>query len=118
MDRYLVDAASGGALAEKTPAAAQELISKMAQNAQQFGTRINTPTRTINEVSSAATTDQLRIENKLEELASMVRQLALDRKQPQQVCGICSLSSHVTDQCPQLQESIESCAGIFPGRPF
>ncbi|XP_052171589.1 uncharacterized protein LOC127787568, partial [Diospyros lotus] len=45
MDRYLVDAASGGALAEKTPAAAQELISKMAQNAQQFGTRINTPTK-------------------------------------------------------------------------
>ncbi|XP_052193815.1 uncharacterized protein LOC127802154 [Diospyros lotus] len=36
---YLVDAASGGALVEKTPAAARDLISKMAQNAQQFGTR-------------------------------------------------------------------------------
>ncbi|XP_052197255.1 uncharacterized protein LOC127804433, partial [Diospyros lotus] len=117
MDRYLVDAASGGALAEKTPAAAQELISKMAQNAQQFGTRINTPTKAINEVNVAATMDQQRMENKLEELASMVRQLALERKQ-QQLCGICSLPSHTTDQCPQLQENNETCAGIFPGRPF
>ena len=58
MDRYLVDAASGGALVEKTPAAAQELISKMAQNAQQFGTRLNTSIQTINEVNVAATMEQ------------------------------------------------------------
>ncbi|XP_052189950.1 uncharacterized protein LOC127799763 [Diospyros lotus] len=115
MDIYLVDAASEGALSEKTPTAAQELISKMAQNAQQFGTRMNTPTRGINEISAAATNDQQRIENKLEELASMVRQLALERKQPQQqLCGICSLPSHPTDQCPQLQENTEFVAGIFP----
>ncbi|XP_052180113.1 uncharacterized protein LOC127793306 [Diospyros lotus] len=119
MDRYLVDAASGGALAEKTPAAAKELISKMAQNVQQFGTRMNTPEKATNEVSVTATMDQQRIENKLEELASMVRQLALERKQPQQqLCGICFLPSHPTDQCPQLQENTESVAGIFPGRPF
>ncbi|XP_052172191.1 uncharacterized protein LOC127788119 [Diospyros lotus] len=120
MDRYLVDAASGGALSEKTPAAAQELISKMAQNAQQFGTRSATPMRQANEIGVAAINDQQRIENKLEELASMVRQLALDKGQSksQQVCGICSLSSHGTDQCPQLQENTEACAGIFPGRPF
>ncbi|XP_052176648.1 uncharacterized protein LOC127790952 [Diospyros lotus] len=120
MDRYLVDAASGGALSEKTPVAAQELISKMAQNAQQFGTRSATPMRQANEIGVAAINDQQRIENKLEELASMVRQLALDKGQSksQQVCGICSLSSHGTDQCPQLQENTEACAGIFPGRPF
>ncbi|XP_052193898.1 uncharacterized protein LOC127802226 [Diospyros lotus] len=118
IDRYLVDAASGGALVEKTPAAARDLISKMAQNAQQFGTRLNTPMKTVNEVGFATPMDQRRIENRLEELTSMVRQLALDRNQPPQVCGICSLSSHVTDQCPQLQDNTESCNGIFPGRPF
>ncbi|XP_052189944.1 uncharacterized protein LOC127799754 [Diospyros lotus] len=96
---YLVDAASGGALVEKTPAAARDLISKMAQNAQQFGTRLNTPMKPVNEVGFAAPMDQRRIENRLEELTSMVRQLALDRNQPQ-------------------QDNTESCNGIFPGRPF
>ncbi|XP_052185189.1 uncharacterized protein LOC127796827 [Diospyros lotus] len=97
--RYLVDAASGGALVEKTPVAARDLISKMAQNAQQFGTRLNTPMKTVNEVGFAAPMNQRRIENRLEELTSMVRQLALDRNQPQ-------------------QDNTESCNGIFPGRPF
>ncbi|XP_052181853.1 uncharacterized protein LOC127794642 [Diospyros lotus] len=96
---YLVDAASGGALVEKTPAAARDLISKMAQKAQQFGTRLNTPMKTVNEVGFAAPMDQRRIENRLEELISMVRQLALDRNQPQ-------------------QDNTESCNGILPGRPF
>ncbi|XP_052198268.1 uncharacterized protein LOC127805554 [Diospyros lotus] len=81
LHEYLVDAASGGALSEKTPAAAQELISKMAQNAQQFGTRSATPMRQANEIGVASINDQQRIENKLEELASMVRQLALDKGQ-------------------------------------
>ncbi|XP_052172198.1 uncharacterized protein LOC127788126 [Diospyros lotus] len=80
---YLVDAAYGGALVEKTPAAARDLISKMAQNAQQFGTRLNTPMKTVNEVGFAAPMDQRRIENRLEELTSTVRQLALDQNQPQ-----------------------------------
>ena len=40
-DRSIVDAASGGALVNKTPAEAKELINNMAQNTQQFGTRDN-----------------------------------------------------------------------------
>ncbi|XP_052203099.1 uncharacterized protein LOC127808569 [Diospyros lotus] len=71
LHEYLVDVASGGALVEKTPAAAQDLISKMAQNAQQFGTRLNTPMKTVNEVGFAAPVDQRGIENRLEELTSM-----------------------------------------------
>ncbi|XP_052190877.1 uncharacterized protein LOC127800329 [Diospyros lotus] len=101
LHEYLVDAASGGALSEKTPAATQELISKMAQNAQQFGTRSATPMRQANEIGVATINDQQRIENKLEELASMVRQLALDK-----------------GQSKSQQENTEACAGIFPGRPF
>jgi len=40
-DRSIVDAASGGALVNKTLAEAKELINNMAQNTQQFGTRDN-----------------------------------------------------------------------------
>ncbi|RDX72998.1 hypothetical protein CR513_47453, partial [Mucuna pruriens] len=39
MDRSMIDAASGGALMDKTPAVARHLISNMASNTQQFGTR-------------------------------------------------------------------------------
>ena len=46
----MVDTASGGALVDKTAAAAQDLISNMAANAQQFGTRAIVPTRGVNEV--------------------------------------------------------------------
>ena len=42
MDRSMVDAASGGALVDKTPAAARDLITNMVANAQQFGTRVIT----------------------------------------------------------------------------
>ena len=39
MDRNMVDAASGGALVNKTPAEARDLFNLMAQNTQQFGAR-------------------------------------------------------------------------------
>ena len=40
-DRSIVDAASGGALVNKTPTNAKELISNMAQNTQLSGIRKN-----------------------------------------------------------------------------
>lgn len=39
MNQSMVDAASGGALVNKTPTKARQLISSMAENSQQFGTR-------------------------------------------------------------------------------
>ena len=39
MDRNMVDAASGGALVNKTPGEARNLFNLMAQNTQQFGAR-------------------------------------------------------------------------------
>lgn len=44
MNRCMVDVASGGALVDKTPVAARDLIEKMTQNAQQFGNRMSAPT--------------------------------------------------------------------------
>ena len=39
MDRSMVNATSGGALVDKTLDAARDLVTNMAANAQQFGTR-------------------------------------------------------------------------------
>ncbi|XP_048231772.1 uncharacterized protein LOC125370429 [Ricinus communis] len=50
MDRSMIDAASGGALVDKMPEEAKQLISNMAENSQQFGTRADGATRRVNEV--------------------------------------------------------------------
>ena len=45
MDRIMIDAASGGTLMDKTPIVARKLISNMATNYQQFGTRVATTSK-------------------------------------------------------------------------
>ena len=122
MDRNMIDAASGGALVDKTPAAARDLIANMAENSQQFGSRVITGTRGIGEVSH---TDSHRLEQKLDEMAFLMRQLALGQQstsshapEPARVCGICSCHTHTTDTCPQLQEDPSvAAANVFPGKP-
>ncbi|RDX83795.1 hypothetical protein CR513_35254, partial [Mucuna pruriens] len=91
-NRSMIDATSGGALMDKTPAAARHLISNMASNTQQFGIRGPSQTRM----------------NQLTELTSLVRQLAVGQHQPAmaaKVCGICTSVEHPTDMCPTLQET-------------
>ena len=39
MERSMIDAASGGAFGDTTPAEARNLIEKMASNSQQFSVR-------------------------------------------------------------------------------
>lgn len=134
MERSNIDSASGGALVDKTPAAARDLISNMAANSQQFGTRMHSANRGVNEVN-VHPADQQRMEHRLDELTSLVRQLAMGKHQqpamppvqpvqPIRVCGICSCSSHCTDACPTLQEDIfafpnqtTTVANIFPNKP-
>ncbi|KAL0313287.1 UNVERIFIED_CONTAM: hypothetical protein Sradi_5728000 [Sesamum radiatum] len=48
-NRSLVDAASGGALYDKTPTEARKLITTMAFNTQQFGSRNDNPPQRVNE---------------------------------------------------------------------
>ncbi|RDY00179.1 hypothetical protein CR513_16671, partial [Mucuna pruriens] len=105
MDRSMIDAASGGALMDKTPAAARHLISNMASNTQQFGIRGPNQPRMVNEIGAAS---NQRLENQLTELTSLVRQLAVGQHQPAmaaKVCGICTSVEHPTDMCPTLQET-------------
>ena len=70
IDHSMIDAASEWRLVEKTPEEAQELISKMAANSQQFGVCVDS-SRRFNEVIYS------NIETKLSELTYLVRQVAL-----------------------------------------
>ncbi|KAL0404316.1 UNVERIFIED_CONTAM: Retrovirus-related Pol polyprotein from transposon.6 [Sesamum radiatum] len=94
MDRKLIDAASGGALFNKTPTEARNLISIIASNTQQFGTRYDDPPKRSNEVSVA---------DQLSELTSLVKKIVVE-KHHVKACGICTSPEHITDMCPTLQE--------------
>ncbi|RDY09840.1 hypothetical protein CR513_05729, partial [Mucuna pruriens] len=107
MDQSMIDAASGGALMDKTPVATRHLIFNMESNTQQFGIREASQPRMVNEIDAV---DNLRLENQLIELTSLVRQLAIGQHQPNiaaRVCGICTSVEHPTNIFPTLQE-IES----------
>ncbi|RDX64394.1 hypothetical protein CR513_57058, partial [Mucuna pruriens] len=120
MDRSMVDTTSGGVLMVNTPVAARHLISNMASNTQQFRVRGPNPSRIVNEIGAA--TNQ-RIVNQLDELTSLVRQLAVGQQQPAmlaKICGICTSVEHPTDMCPTLQEiesdQLENVGAIRPNQ--
>ncbi|XP_027169223.1 uncharacterized protein LOC113768918 [Coffea eugenioides] len=97
-DRSIIDAASGGALVNKTPQEARELIERMAENSQQFGTREDVPIRRVNEVETPSMQQQLT------ELTAFVRQQAVRNASQARVCGICTGIGHSADMCPMIQE--------------
>ncbi|RDX89302.1 hypothetical protein CR513_28987, partial [Mucuna pruriens] len=102
MDRSMIDTTSGGALMDKTPVAVRHLISNMASNTQQFGIKGAAPSPDVGAI------DNLRLENQLIELTSLVRQLAIGQHQPNmtaRVYRICTSVEHPTDMCPTLQET-------------
>ena len=101
MERSMVDAASGGALDDKTSQQAQVLISNIATNSQQFNTRPKMPVRKVNEVSSSSS-----LEQQITNLTLVVQQLAMGGMQRVMRCGICSKNGHPIDSCPTLYEII------------
>ncbi|XP_073039161.1 uncharacterized protein [Primulina eburnea] len=113
-DRNVIDAASGGALVNKMPQEARALISNMAANAQQFGTRQDNPPRQVNEVSVTP------IDQKLDSLTSLLEKLVVGQVQQAKACGTCAMVGHSTDTCPTLQEDPTqqvNAIGGFPGQP-
>ncbi|XP_027155286.1 uncharacterized protein LOC113755767 [Coffea eugenioides] len=110
-DKSIIDAASGGALANKTPKEAWDLIEAMTENSQQFGSRESNPTRRVNEVKTSS------IQQQLSELTSAVRQLAIGNTQRAKVCEICTSMDHCTDTCPLLQENGAEQVNMAGGVP-
>ena len=98
---------------DKTPETARNLIANIAANSQQFGTRLNPPSKHVNEVNISS------FEQQIASLTSFVCQMAVGNMQTVKACGICSVVGHSTDMCPTLQEEpIEqvNTTGGFPGQ--
>ena len=74
-DRSMIDVASGGALVDKTPEATRNLIANMAANSQQFGTRLDPPSKHVNEVNISS------LEQQIAGLTSLVRQMVVGNMQ-------------------------------------
>ncbi|XP_045812264.1 uncharacterized protein LOC123906408 [Trifolium pratense] len=100
MDRNILDAASGGALVDKTPAAAKALIENMSLNSQQFTTRDNS----VQSVNQMQVSSNKALETRLDDLTTLVKQLALVKPQTTTLCGICTSPEHPTDTCPILRD--------------
>ncbi|XP_073138426.1 uncharacterized protein [Henckelia pumila] len=114
-DKSMLDAASGGVFVDKTPVQVRNLIENMAANSQKFGTVRSYPTPGRNNEVNVSS-----LEQKLIDLTSLVRQMAVGNGQNMMVCGICTARGHATDMCPTLQEgSAEqvNTAGGFPEPP-
>ncbi|KAH9803303.1 hypothetical protein KPL71_001711 [Citrus sinensis] len=114
MDRSMIDAASGGVLVNETHTQARELISNMAANTQQFGSRQDPTSRKVNEVNISS------VEQRLDKLTSLVEKFVVGNVQQVKTCGICYNMGHSTDMCPTLQEEpVEqaNAVGGFPGMP-
>ena len=69
-----------------------------------------------------------RLENRVDDLTSLVRQLAVTQTMQSSTpqlgysCGFCSDPSHLTDSCPTLQDNTYqdqsvAAVGVFPGKP-
>jgi len=108
----MIDNVSGGALGDMTPVEARNLIEKMASNFQQFSARNDAIVlRGVHEVAtdSSSSTENKKLEGKLDALVNLVTQLAMNQKSAStpvaRVCGLCSSVDHHTDLCPSLQQS-------------
>ena len=105
----MIDAASGGALGDMTPAEARNLIEKMASNSQQFSARNDAIVlRGVHEVAkdSSSSTENKKLEGKLDALVNLVTQLAMNQKSASapvsRVYGLCASADQHTDLCPSL----------------
>ena len=99
---------------DKTLKAARNLIANMATNSQQFGTRLDPPSKHVNEANISS------LEQQIASLTSLVCQMVVGNMQTTKACGICSVVGHLVDMCPTLQEEpIEqvNMAGGFLGQP-
>nr|XP_027102899.1 uncharacterized protein LOC113724171 [Coffea arabica] len=110
-DRSIIDAASGGALANKIPKEVWPLIEVMAENSQQFGFCESNPTHRVNVVEMSS------IQQQLSELTSFVRQLTMENVHQAKVCGICTNAGYPTDSCPMLQEDVAEQVNMVGGVP-
>ncbi|PKI69086.1 hypothetical protein CRG98_010555 [Punica granatum] len=108
MDRTLLEAASEGALEDKTLREARDIF-RMAAHSQKFGGRQDSVPRKVNEVGSS------NLEGRISELTTLMKQVVLGQVQSTKTCGICFLQGHATDACPQLQDEPDPQTNAISG---
>lgn len=103
IDRLMVDTSSGGALMNKTAAEAKTMLEGMATNSQQFGTRREAPTASVNEVGHSS-----HLEQQIAALTSLVQQALVPLSM---VCVVCSMVGHASETCPSVLEQANAMGG-------
>ncbi|KAI3516247.1 hypothetical protein L1887_15158 [Cichorium endivia] len=112
-DRRLLNASSGGSIADKTPTQIRELINTMAEDSKhtlQEEEWYPDPPRAVNEVNNP------KLESQISELTKAVLMLTKEKatQPPVRPCGVCLQVGHPTDMCPLLQEETEEAKATGP----
>ena len=98
----MIDAASGGALVDKTPQEARNLLANMAGNTQSFFTRQEN-------VKKFDKSNYSSVEQQLSTLTNIVDKLVQNNLTTQvKSCGICLNYGHVTDACPTFRLRVKT----------
>lgn len=106
VDGNILDVSSGVALVDKTPKSVKALIENLPLNSKHLTTRNNSLllTRVVDDIQAFSTSNE-NLGNKLDELTSLVKHLAVGKSKTMRVCGICTSFKHPTYLCPTLQDS-------------
>jgi hypothetical protein len=114
-ERRMVNAACGGNILNKTPAATFELFFELSEGSRQFSKKSSTCGVNMADSSSSV------IRSEMAELKDMMKKFMMQGTTQQvKACGICADISHATDACPQLQEpeaEVNVVGGFGPSKP-
>ncbi|KAA0058150.1 uncharacterized protein E6C27_scaffold274G004630 [Cucumis melo var. makuwa] len=98
-DRNTVDAATGGALADKTPTEARKLISRMMENSQSFGNRAS-------ELDNSLTKEVSELKSQMLNMTTLLTSFVQGTPLKVTKCGVCGLVGHPNDKCPEVIEDV------------
>ena len=103
-EKSIIDVASVGVLVDKTPKDARYLITNMATNSKNFGTKADAYTKRVNEVSSSNLKSQIQaFSSSQKELISFVWSLMYGVA-ISQTCSICSMNDHTVEFGSQIHD--------------
>ncbi|KAA0032798.1 retrotransposon gag protein [Cucumis melo var. makuwa] len=98
-DRNKVDAAARGALADKTPIEARELILRMAENSQNFGNRAS-------ELDNSLTKEVSELKSQMLNMTTLLTSFVQGTPLKVTKCGVCGLVGYPNDKCPKVIEDV------------
>ncbi|KAA0062356.1 retrotransposon gag protein [Cucumis melo var. makuwa] len=95
----MVDAAVGGALADKTPTETRELISRMAENSQSFGNKAS-------ELDNSLTKEVSELKSQMLNMTTLLTSFVQGTPLKVTKCEVCSLIVHPNEKCLEVFEDV------------